>query len=134
LISSDRCRVCKKNWPLAHTGYALNAILNIVNNSIQALDFLNSEKLIKISTILDDNDIKIIISDNAGGIPSEIIDKIFAPYFTTKPKGVGTGLGLSICKNIIESSLHGKISVHNSEVGAVFIITIPKQLEENNDT
>ncbi|MCU7836008.1 MAG: hypothetical protein KZQ83_12265 [gamma proteobacterium symbiont of Taylorina sp.] len=94
-------------------------ILNIVNNAKDAL----VEKQIKNGKIeihLSKNLIKI--KDNAGGIPKEIIDRIFEPYFTTKEQGKGTGIGLYMSKMIIENNMSGKISIQNSSEGAEFTI------------
>ena len=67
----------------------------------------------------------ITIEDNAGGIPAEVLPKIFDPYFTTKHKSVGTGLGLHMSKRIIRESLKGSLYAKNSENGGVFFIEIP---------
>jgi len=67
----------------------------------------------------------IIVEDNAGGIPSKDIDKVFEPYFSTKHASVGTGIGLFISNLIIQNSLHGTIEVINTKFGAKFTITIP---------
>ena len=70
---------------------------------------------------------EIRIWDNGTGIPPEIIDKIFNPFFTTKPAGQGTGLGLSLSFDIVVQEHQGQINV-NSTVGkyAEFVIVIPK--------
>ena len=73
------------------------------------------------------NKVEIRIRDNGNGIPKEVIDKIFNPFFTTKPAGVGTGLGLSITYDIIREEHKGEITV-NTQPGEFteFVIVIPK--------
>ena len=71
----------------------------------------------------------IEIDDNAGGIPKEIINKIFEPYFTTKFKKKGTGLGLSMTYNII-TKMGGTIEVKNYKDGTLFKITLPKHKDK----
>jgi signal transduction histidine kinase len=67
----------------------------------------------------------VSVSDNGPGIPSSIKDKIFQPFFTTKPTGSGTGLGLSLSYDIVKAH-GGEISVvSKEEKGTEFIITIP---------
>jgi signal transduction histidine kinase len=63
------------------------------------------------------------IEDNGGGIPEEIIDKIFDSYFTTKGEA-GTGIGLNLAKMIVEDSLSGNIRAENTNSGAKFYITL----------
>ena len=69
--------------------------------------------------------ISLVIRDSGGGIPQEIIGKIFEPYFSTKSKN-GTGLGLYMAKMIIDKHTDGKISVRNTDEGAEFTIFFPK--------
>jgi PAS domain S-box-containing protein len=66
----------------------------------------------------------VAIADNAGGIPVEIIDKVFDPYFTTKGPQSGTGLGLFMSKTIIEKNMNGSLTVRNSGDGAEFRIEV----------
>ena len=67
----------------------------------------------------------ISISDNGNGIPQNIIDKIFQPFFTTKPTGQGTGLGLSLAYDIVKTH-GGELKVETKEgEGSVFIISLP---------
>lgn len=69
--------------------------------------------------------VEIVISDNAGGIASDVIDKIFEPYFTTKHKSRGTGLGLYMSKMICRKRLNGRLVARNTGEGAEFTIRLP---------
>jgi two-component system, NtrC family, sensor kinase len=70
--------------------------------------------------------INIVIEDNGTGIPKDKLDKIFQPFFTTKPTGQGTGLGLSIAYDIVVKMHGGKLDVESQEgVGTKFIIELP---------
>jgi PAS domain S-box-containing protein len=102
-------------------------VLNILNNAKDALKENEIKSpIVKIETQSDDENVNIYISDNAGGIPEKIIDKVFDPYFTTKHESIGTGIGLSMSKNIIDNHFNGLLSVSNNKEGAVFRIMIPK--------
>ena len=69
---------------------------------------------------------QIVIRDNGMGIPSKVIDKIFQPFFTTKPTGEGTGLGLSLSYDIITKVHNGEMKVNTGEGEfAEFIIELP---------
>lgn len=98
-------------------------ILNLLNNSVQAVD---QGGWVQISTlIVDEYAFEIRIEDNGCGIPPENLDRIFNPFFTTKPPGKGTGLGLSLCLSII-TRLGGGISVQSPPgKGAKFIVRLP---------
>ena len=95
-------------------------LLNLIKN---AEDVLIEQKIenpyIKISTSAN----KLYVSDNGGGVPEDIIDKIFDPYFSTKDLN-GTGLGLYMSKTIIEEHCQGKLSVTNDAQGAVFSVEL----------
>jgi len=105
----------------------IQVVLNILNNAKDAL-IENKEDNRKISIKIKESEDSIIleISDNAGGIKKDIIDKIFDPYFSTKGKN-GTGLGLYMTKVIVQDHLKGSISVSNKDDGAVFKIDISKK-------
>ncbi len=102
-------------------------VLNLVKN---AEDILVDKKVknpyIVIETEEVGNRAILKIKDNGGGIPSEIIDKIFDPYFSTKTKKDGTGLGLYMSKTIIEEHCKGELRVYNDDKGAVFEILLFK--------
>ena len=113
-----------ENLPIGFFDY--NRIKQVVINIIQnAIYFLRTsvKKEIKIKTYLEDEYIVISISDTGCGIPDDIKDKIFDPFFSTKPNG--TGLGLTICRNIVLA--HNGILSVDSEYGkgTTFYIKIP---------
>jgi len=99
-------------------------ILNIINNSKDALIQNNIENK-KIDIVIKDTGI-IEICDNAGGIASDIINRVFEPYFTTKEEGKGTGIGLYMSKKIIEDNMEGEIGVINYKDGVIFKIKLNK--------
>jgi signal transduction histidine kinase len=101
-------------------------VLNLIKNAEDILlDNNISNPYINIKTYDDDKYSYLEVSDNGGGIPSNIINKIFEPYFSTKKEKDGTGLGLYMSKTIIEEHCDGKLTVSNSADGAVFCIKIP---------
>jgi two-component system NtrC family sensor kinase len=106
-------------------------LLNLYNNAFYAvneksrLDIEEFEPTVSVSTKKINNSIEISVSDNGVGIPQKIVDKIFQPFFTTKPTGQGTGLGLSLSYDIIKA--HGgeiKVETKDGE-GSTFIIQLP---------
>ena len=103
------------------------AILNLINNAKDALiESVSENKQIYIFIEEKEELIYIYIDDNAGGVPEEIIDKIFDPYFSTKENKNGTGLGLYMVKMIIVDHLHANITVSNTKEGARFTISVPR--------
>ncbi len=106
----------------------IQVILVILNNAKDVL-IEKSVKFPKINIFIGKKDNKAVleISDNGGGISSKYFDKIFDPYFTTKPHSQGTGHGLCMAKMIIEKSMHGNLNVKNEDLGAKFSILINKE-------
>ena len=104
----------------------MQVFINLINNAKETL-LLNNIKSKYINIIIEEvnNNIQIKICDNGGGIPVDIINKIFNPYFSTKQKHNGTGLGLYISKTIIEKHLNGIIEAYNKDDGACFRIQLP---------
>ena len=97
----------------------MQVILNILKNAQDNIKERQiKEPFIKITT----NDRSISICDNGGGIPEDIIEKIFDPYFTTKGERNGTGLGLYMSKTIVEEHHNGKLNVQNRDGGVCFTI------------
>jgi signal transduction histidine kinase len=110
----------------------LQVLVNIIRNSIDALEHKEGEKYIFIDIFKKEENIFIQIKDNAGGIKEDIIGRIFEPYFTTKHKSQGTGIGLYMSDEIITKHMNGKLEVENSTfeynnktfTGALFTIKI----------
>ena len=109
--------------------------LNIINNACYSTNQKKKElkeayfPLLEVQTKKLENSIEIRIRDNGKGIPQEILDKVFNPFFTTKPAGQGTGLGLSMSYDIVVQEHHGAMKVESKEEEyAEFLITIPANL------
>jgi PAS domain S-box-containing protein len=101
-------------------------IINIIQNSRDAFrDNSITEKKIFINTKKTEQFVVIEIQDNAGGVESEILDKVFEPYFTTKHSSSGTGLGLFMSKMICEQGFNGTINLINNKDGILLTIKIP---------
>jgi signal transduction histidine kinase len=99
-------------------------VLNILCNAKDALlTSKTGNPLVIITTKVEDGRSVVTISDNAGGIPGEILYKVFDPFFSSKGAH-GTGIGLSLSKYIIERNMNGLLSVINNEVGAEFRIVV----------
>jgi K+-sensing histidine kinase KdpD len=100
-------------------------ILNILSNAKDAIIDREVTGEIQID-VFQDKDFNILkIKDNGGGIPEEIKNRIFDPYFTTKEEGKGTGIGLYMSKLIIEEHMKGYVEVHNKNGGVEFEIITP---------
>ena len=110
----------------------IQALLIVLNNSVDAIvikQIKEAKIVIKVEEL--DTNILISIEDNAGGIPLDMFDKIYNPYFTTKHKFQGTGLGLYILKMLVEQSMQGSINIKNIEDGLQCIINVPNRIVEN---
>ena len=69
--------------------------------------------------------VRVEISDDGPGIPEDIIDRIFTPFFTTKPFGEGTGLGLDLAWRIVVEKHHGNLSVQSRPGDTTFVVCLP---------
>ena len=106
-------------------------ILNIIKNSMDAYIENNTyPRDININISQNTKQTFIKISDNAGGIPQDIIEKIFDPYFSTKNTKNGTGLGLYMSKMIIQDHLGGELLVDVDKSSTTFSIIIPRKMEQ----
>ncbi|HLY69799.1 MAG TPA: ATP-binding protein, partial [Puia sp.] len=106
-------------------------LLNLYNNAFYAVSEKRKqlpegyEPTVSVTTKKNGDKVEIRVKDNGNGIPQKVIDKIFQPFFTTKPTGQGTGLGLSLSYDIIKAH-GGEIKVETKEgEGSNFIIELP---------
>lgn len=108
-------------------------ILNLITNAFYAVEekrvsgIANFEPTVKVTTRDIKDAVLVSVTDNGDGMPPEIVDKIFMPFFTTKPTGKGTGLGLSMSYDIVTKGHGGQLKVEtNAGQGTTFFIIIPK--------
>jgi signal transduction histidine kinase len=108
-------------------------VLNLINNAFYAVNEKKKqnptgyEPTVSVSTKKINGGVEIKVADNGTGIPQKVLDKIFQPFFTTKPTGQGTGLGLSLSYDIVKGH-GGELKVVTKEgEGSEFIIQIPNQ-------
>ena len=106
-------------------------ILNLITNAFYVVDekkrsgMEGYEPTVSVSTKKLEDKVLISVQDNGNGIPKKVLDKIFQPFFTTKPTGQGTGLGLSLSYDIVKAH-GGELKVHTQEnEGTTFIIILP---------
>jgi signal transduction histidine kinase len=112
-------------------------LLNLYNNAFFAVNEKKKqtstgsaqngyEPIVSVGTRRNNGMVEIRVADNGNGIPQKILDKIFQPFFTTKPTGEGTGLGLSLSYDIIKAH-GGEIKVETREgEGSAFIVQLPQ--------
>ena len=120
--------ITKLNSHSTFVSYA-NELKQVILNLIKNAEDILIEKEIKepkitIKTYEKDDRYILEVLDNAGGVPPEIMPKIFDPYFSTKSKKDGTGLGLYMSKIIVEDHCGGKLEVENCDEGALFRMII----------
>jgi signal transduction histidine kinase len=106
-------------------------ILNLITNAFYVVTERKKqegdgyEPLVSVLTKKENGSVRIIVKDNGNGIPQKVLDKIFQPFFTTKPTGQGTGLGLSLSYDIVKAH-GGELKVETKEgEGSEFTITVP---------
>jgi len=106
-------------------------VLNLINNAFYAVDEKKKQNqngydpTVSVSTKKNNGKVEIRVKDNGNGIPQKVVDKIFQPFFTTKPTGQGTGLGLSLSYDIVKAH-GGELKVETEEgKGSKFIILLP---------
>jgi signal transduction histidine kinase len=105
--------------------YTVNEKNASLHTSGQANSAQKYEPVVSVTTRRIDSKIQISVKDNGNGIPQKLLDKIFQPFFTTKPTGRGTGLGLSLSYDIVKA-YGGELRVQSKEgEGAEFVVQIP---------
>jgi signal transduction histidine kinase len=108
---------------LGYANECAQVLLNLVNNAKEALvERKVAGGVIRVSVGMEDGMAVVRVADNGGGIPEDVLPKIFDPYFTTKPQG--TGIGLYMSKIIVENNMGGRIEARNVEGGAEFAIFV----------
>jgi signal transduction histidine kinase len=95
---------------------------NLIENAIQAMGGAGT---LTVRTMRDGEFVRIEICDDGPGIPAEIIDRIFTPFFTTKPFGEGTGLGLDLARRIVVEKHRGNLRVESRPGDTRFIVLLP---------
>ena len=105
-------------------------MINLIYNSVDSIEerrLASSDERgrIEISVNCSTSSLVISVCDNGSGISDQVFQRIFEPYFTTKPEGKGTGIGLYMSKAIIENHMNGRIYGKQRENGACFVIELP---------
>lgn len=103
------------------------AILNILNNSFDAVSETDTKKWVKLSSLENEHETQIIISDSGNRIPNDVAEKMMEPFFTTKAIGKGAGLGLSFAQGIMEKH-SGRLDYLSDEPNTAFALCFPKNL------
>jgi len=114
------CPVRLQGYPNEYSQVILNLLVN-AKEAIQLRQLAQGVVRIRLGQVGGMG--RVTIADNGGGVPAELLDKIFEPYFSTKE--MGTGIGLYMSKMIIEHNMHGRLNARNTGEGAEFIVDIP---------
>ncbi len=100
-------------------------LLNLLTNARQAMDETPRElKRIRIDVEKDDGVLLVSVADSGPGIPSELLERVFDPFFSTKNEATGTGIGLYLCRTMVEA-MHGSIHAKTSLDGALIVMRFP---------
>ena len=128
-IGKDKPVKLVKEWDmtlpeiLCYPGDLNQVWTNVIDNAIQAM---GGHGTLTITTVAVGEDaIKVVIGDDGPGIPAEIVERIFTPFFTTKAFGEGTGLGLDLAWRIVAQKHHGNIRVESAPGDTRFIVVLP---------
>jgi C4-dicarboxylate-specific signal transduction histidine kinase len=130
-LAGESVRVLARLEPLPeHAGNASQLIqltVNLIVNALQALQAAGTAgATLVVETHADEDALRLAVEDNGPGVPPALRQRIFEPYFTTKPPGVGTGLGLAICQEIAQRHRGGIALVEGELGGARFELRLPR--------
>jgi len=115
----------------SYPGAFMQIITNLLINSLTHAFEADDEGLIRIGATVQNNELEFTFSDNGAGIPAELMDKVFEPFYTTKRNSGGTGLGLHIVFNTVTQTLDGTIRFDSAPgKGTVYTITMPLKKQE----
>lgn len=111
-------------WISGFPGQYAQAVLNLLMNAKEAItgkQRMDGHIVVRLAE--DNGSAAVSVEDNAGGIPAEVLPRIFDPYFTTKEQG--SGIGLYMVKMIVEKNMNGQVEAGNGEQGARFVLRVP---------
>lgn len=130
MINKKSIKIIQTGETISGYGYKneyAQVVFNIINNAVDAINSpVRTDRIIKIHTEIVNDTSYVKIYNNGDKISEENMEKLFVPYFSTKPEEDGTGLGLYMSKEIIEENMNGKIMLYNIEDGVECAISIPK--------
>ena len=129
-VRIECCIGCPSTEIVADQGMLEQVILNVMHNGIDAMiDVPPAQRILRLDLSANEEHFILRISDCGCGIAEDVKEKLFSPFFTTKPKGMG--MGLNICRSIIEFH-HGRLwAEDNPAGGTTFVIALPKSLPED---
>jgi signal transduction histidine kinase len=115
---------------MVHSNYTLisQVVINLINNAIDELkkdEYQNPPKTISISSEEEKSFVVLRIQDSGKGIPADVRERMFTPFFTTKEVGQGTGIGLSISLGLVKE-LKGELFLDPEPLPTVFVFKLPK--------
>jgi len=123
---------------VGHATWLQQILLNLITNARDAIDDKRRPNnaapndTIRVYARMHENAVLIGVADTGGGVPEDLHERIFNPFFTLKAMGKGTGLGLALCRRLV-ADMGGHITLRNENGGAVFEFTMPRAYATNNE-
>lgn len=128
--SIDFGEITWSDYPvLAHRQNVIRVMTNLLENASDAVSNL-PVRWVKITTRLIGAMLEIRVSDSGSGVPKEVANQIFVPFFSTKDAGHGSGLGLSICQELVEADA-GQIALDTTASNTTFVISLPTKVADD---